>query len=207
MEATNAAPWIVTLILDRTSFERLDAWRASHFPSERNFLSAHITLFHALPSLHGSDVEDILRGAAEQSGSISLTFARLVVAGSYVGVEVEAPEARALKRRLNTSFQVRGIPLTRQDAQGLRPHVTLVNKGGREYALRAAQALRTEFSSWQGEAEGLGLWRYEGGPWTFLKALPFARSASGQAKRAPGSDLIGSCKRGVLGVSRRWQGA
>ena len=43
------APLILTLKLDQASFTRLDALRQAHFPPERNWLSAHLTLFHHLP--------------------------------------------------------------------------------------------------------------------------------------------------------------
>ncbi|GAA1871360.1 2'-5' RNA ligase family protein [Pseudonocardia ailaonensis] len=42
-------PLIVTATLDAPTQERFDALRRRHFPSDRNFLAAHLTLFHALP--------------------------------------------------------------------------------------------------------------------------------------------------------------
>jgi hypothetical protein len=46
---TDSAPLLLILILDDAAQERFDAlWRV-HFPADRNFLSAHVTAFHALP--------------------------------------------------------------------------------------------------------------------------------------------------------------
>lgn len=42
-------PLIVTAELDPATQAWLDDLRARHFPPHRNFLRAHLTLFHALP--------------------------------------------------------------------------------------------------------------------------------------------------------------
>ncbi|WP_208644854.1 2'-5' RNA ligase family protein [Mucilaginibacter kameinonensis] len=41
---------ILTLRLDEESQAFFDEMRKRHFPQERNFLKAHLTLFHQLPS-------------------------------------------------------------------------------------------------------------------------------------------------------------
>jgi len=42
-------PLILTLKLDEESQAFFDKQRALYFPPERNFLKAHLTLFHQLP--------------------------------------------------------------------------------------------------------------------------------------------------------------
>jgi hypothetical protein len=44
-----ADPLILTLGLDRASFERFEALRRAHFPPALNRVPAHVTLFHHLP--------------------------------------------------------------------------------------------------------------------------------------------------------------
>lgn len=46
---TDSEPLILTLLLDDALRERFDTLRRIHFPAERNFLTAHVTAFHALP--------------------------------------------------------------------------------------------------------------------------------------------------------------
>ena len=46
------APLILTLELDERSFAFFGAQRRRYFPPERNFIPAHLTLFHALPGEH-----------------------------------------------------------------------------------------------------------------------------------------------------------
>ena len=45
----DAAPLILSAVLDAPVQQRLDALRRAHFPPERNHLDAHVTLFHHLP--------------------------------------------------------------------------------------------------------------------------------------------------------------
>ena len=50
------APFILTLTLDPQAQARFDALRARHFPADRLFVGAHVTLFHALPRDVGLEV-------------------------------------------------------------------------------------------------------------------------------------------------------
>ena len=51
------APLILTLQLDERSFAFFGAQRRRYFPLERNFIPAHLTLFHALPGEHLPSIE------------------------------------------------------------------------------------------------------------------------------------------------------
>ena len=57
--AAEAAPLILSAVLDAPVQQRLDALRRAHFPPERNHLDAHVTLFHHLPGAE----EDAVAGA------------------------------------------------------------------------------------------------------------------------------------------------
>jgi hypothetical protein len=48
-ESTQTRPLILTLKMDRESFSRFEGLRQAHFPPHRNFIPAHLTLFHHLP--------------------------------------------------------------------------------------------------------------------------------------------------------------
>ena len=47
--AAAPAPIIVTALMGGADFAWADGLRRAHFPPERNWLPAHITLFHHLP--------------------------------------------------------------------------------------------------------------------------------------------------------------
>ena len=62
-----SAPLVVTLLLGEEAQGRFDRLRAAHFPSARNHLAAHVTLFHALPGEHLADVTRELAEVADRA--------------------------------------------------------------------------------------------------------------------------------------------
>ncbi|MFC0384279.1 2'-5' RNA ligase family protein [Muricoccus vinaceus] len=164
------APLILTLRFDDAAFARLDGLRRAHFPPERNQIPAHLTLFHALPGEALEEVVSGLRTACAATPPMELRFSGLRSLGRGVALEVEAPALVALRKALAYGWARR---LTRQDAQGFRPHVTLQNKVTPEAAATLLAALSAGFEPWAGRAEGLLLWHYRGGPWEAAAEVPF----------------------------------
>jgi 2'-5' RNA ligase len=163
------APLIVTLLVDDDAQQRLDALRFEHFPAERNYLKAHVTLFHALPGGRVNDVDRSVRDAARRPGfDLHVTGVRLL--GRGVALDVQAPELTALHARLRAQWQSQ---LTRQDAQPLRAHVTVQNKVDPEAARTLHAELSEGFVVHAVRATGLALWRYRGGPWEPVSRHPF----------------------------------
>lgn len=157
-------PLVITLQLDSRARERFEAERTELFPRGRTAVGAHVTLFHALPAYLREDVEDELgRLAATPRFRVDVT--EVFSLGRGVAYRLAAPEAELLHRRLRDRWRSH---LTRQDAQPLRPHVTVQNKVEREVAQATLDRLRTTFTPETTWAVGLELWRYDGGPWTLL---------------------------------------
>jgi 2'-5' RNA ligase len=173
MDATASAPLLVTVEMDAQSFSRLDDLRRRYFPPERNFIPAHVSLFHHLPPAEHEAVERALALAASREAP-GLRFGRLRRLGRGMAVDVEAPELAGVQRELARAF----APwLTPQDRQPFRPHVTLMNKAMPEQAEHAFAELGAGWAGWEGRSEALLLWRYLGGPWERVSRFPF---------RAPG---------------------
>ncbi|NMO15395.1 2'-5' RNA ligase family protein [Pyxidicoccus fallax] len=165
----STAPLLVTVELDAESFARLDGLRRRYFPAERNFIPAHVSLFHHLPPTERDTVERALAGAAARPAPV-LRFGRLRRLGRGMATDVEAPELASVHRELAAAF----APwLTPQDRQPFRPHVTLMNKATPDEAERAFAELGASWMHWDGRGEALLLWRYLGGPWALLARLPF----------------------------------
>jgi 2'-5' RNA ligase len=162
--------YVLTLRLDDASFGRLDALRRAHFPPERNFLRAHLTLFHQLPEEAEADAPAVIAAAAAATESLALQFGSLRSLGRGVAVDVSGPELVRLRRRLADAFEPW---LTRQDAQGFTPHVTVQNKVTADAARALLAALGADWAPWSGRGEGLQLWRYAGGPWDTVAEFPF----------------------------------
>lgn len=156
------APLILTLGLhadDQARFERL---RAMHFPSDRNFIPAHITLFHHLP---GREIEAVQQALERQCATVppfGVTAAGLRFLGRGVAYSLTASALTTLRASLAKQW---GPWLTLQDQQGYRPHVTIQNKATPEAARTLHRNLEAAFTPFTVRAEALLLWRYLGGPW------------------------------------------
>ena len=145
--------------------------RRTHFPPERNLIPAHLTLFHALP---GEALEEVLSGlrvACAATAPFPLRFTGPRSLGRGVALEVAAPPLVALRRAMAAGWS---HMLTRQDAQGFRPHVTVQNKVTAPAASALLADLSARFEPWEGRGEGLLLWHYRGGPWEAAASIPFA---------------------------------
>jgi len=164
-------PLILTLKLDASAFARLDALRQAHFPPERNFLSAHITLFHALPGDQEAAIRQTLQSICAATPVIPLAFPTVRSLGRGVAIRVESPPLLLdLRRRLATTWH---DWLGAQDRQRYQPHVTIQNKVTAEVARHLYAQLTATWGAFRGQGEGLLLWRYRGGPWEQVADFPF----------------------------------
>lgn len=163
-------PLIVSLKLDPESFEILNALRQRHFPPERNYLNAHVTLFHALPGEHEVAVLDTLREVVSETPCFPVLLPRVQFLGRGVAIAIESEPLVKLRSRLAALWSPW---LTPQDRQGFRPHVTIQNKVSAEQARSLYDQLSTQWSPRVAEGNGLWLWRYLNGPWELIAEIPF----------------------------------
>ncbi len=170
-DARQDAPFILTLKMDDESQERFDRLREAHFPPERNYLSAHLTLFHHLPAEREGEILDEIEQACRYQTPMTLKATDLLLMGRGVAYKLEAPELVALRKNLARTWEPF---LTNQDRQGLRPHVTVQNKVSPEKARALHEQLEGSFSPFEVHGAGLLLWRYLGGPWEPVGAYPFS---------------------------------
>jgi len=162
-------PLILTLQLHEEAFIYFNALRQQYFPPERNFLSAHLTLFHHLPPNEMAIEEEII-SAADNQNILTLSVTDVVSIGKGVAFKIECSALQKLHSRL----QAKWSPwLTPQDKQKLWPHVTVQNKTNPLIAQQTLQKLKASFQPFTAYGTGLTLWEYEGGPWRFIRTLPF----------------------------------
>jgi 2'-5' RNA ligase len=164
-------PVICTLLLDEESQARFDRLRAAHFPPERNFLAAHVTLFHALPG-EDSDrlIADVQDAADRAPFPVDVTGVRFL--GRGVAYDLRSPALDGLRAQL---ADIWGPTLGAQDRSRFRPHVTVANKLPPESARSLHQRLQRDFVPATATATGLALWSYLDGPWALLHPAPFRR--------------------------------
>ncbi|MCC2545391.1 2'-5' RNA ligase family protein [Hymenobacter sp. BT175] len=164
------APLILTLALDDVSAAWFNELRRQHFPPERNYLAAHLTLFHHLPPAHRSLIEQELSARCQKLAPLPLEVASVDFTGRGVAYRLASPAVEALHRELQTLWQPH---LTPQDQQRRRPHVTVQNKVAPETARAVHQQLAAEFRPFLATGTGLQLWAYRGGPWEWLRTFSF----------------------------------
>ncbi|MBT9392752.1 2'-5' RNA ligase family protein [Hymenobacter sp. NST-14] len=170
MSAASDAPLIVTLLLDEAAQQQFDALRQAHFPPARNFLQAHVTLFHHLPGPEYAAVAAELGRLAQATPLLNVRVTGLRFLGQGVAYSLENDVLRQLHRQLQTQW---ADWLTPQDRQPLRPHVTVQNKVLPPVAKALHEQLAADFVPCTVTGTGLGLWAYRGGPWEALGQFPF----------------------------------
>ena len=166
----NHAPFIVTAELPGDILAWSDGLRRAHFPSERNHLAAHVTLFHSFaPSLREELPRELARCAAAYAPPAA-QIDGLMDLGGGTALAVRSPAMLAVRDGLAERFFAM---LTAQDRGGKRLHITVQNKVQR----KAAQALQAELGSEliprAFRFTGLGLHRYLGPNWEALGVWKF----------------------------------
>ncbi len=174
-----AVPLIVTALMGDADFAYFDGLRRRHYPSDRNVLRAHLTLFHHLPmsiehelSVH---IRQITKDAAPQA-----SLSGLMSLGRGVAFRVRSDELDAIRAEIADRFAPLLIP---QDKAGWRPHVTVQNKVEPPVARALMAELELGFQPRPIQIAGLAIWHYMGGPWQLSGAWRFG---SGHPMRAPG---------------------
>ena len=169
---------MVTLLLDAAAQERFDRERAELFPPGRTVVGAHVTLFHALPGHLGETVVRRVEQLCKRP-SFPVRVDEVMDLGGGVAYRLRSAELDVLHASLAADFVDH---LTRQDRQPLRAHVTVQNKARREVVLATLTRVRDAFEPFSTTATGIAVWRYEGGPWTAVRRVPFR----GRTVREPG---------------------
>ncbi|MEH3112382.1 2'-5' RNA ligase family protein [Pedobacter terrae] len=151
-------PLILTLKMDEKSQSFFNSKRKVHFPPERNFLEAHLMVFHHLPF----NEETISFLKAFRFPGFVAEVTRLMKLGHGVAYRVECTEMVQLHQLLFKHF----FPvLQAQDRQGYRPHVTIQNKVRPETASQLYSELNSNFVTFNVGISAIQVFSYLGGPW------------------------------------------
>ena len=167
--APRRAALIITAEIAPEDFAWLDRLRRVHYPTDRNQLSAHLTMFHALPPSAEAEVRSRLSRLASGPAPAA-TLDGLMDLGGGVAFRVVSPALDVLREQL--ACDLHGL-LGAQDSGGWRPHVTIQNKVPPKTARALLADLRKEFVPRPLRIRGLGLHRYLDGPWETLDRYRF----------------------------------
>ncbi|AYD04751.1 2'-5' RNA ligase family protein [Neorhizobium sp. NCHU2750] len=163
-------PLILTARIAEEDLEPFDRLRQAHFPSDRNFLRAHLTMFHRLPGEYEARIVNALNLAAERMPASTAEVSGVRHLGAGVAYMIACPALEAIRGALKSAFV---SWLGSQDMQTWRPHITIQNKVPRAKADELHRDLCARFQPWSILIAGLDLWAYLGGPWQHLAFAPF----------------------------------
>lgn len=166
----DSSPLIVTALLPRDLHRWATALRTRHFPPERNYLEAHVTLFHALPRAYEREIRQVLANEAAALAPVEARLAGVMSLGRGTALRIESMPLLALRDRIAGRFH--GL-LTAQDSHRPRLHVTVQNKVEPAAAQAVQDELAREVSPRPFAFRGLGLYVYRGGPWELAGEYPF----------------------------------
>ncbi len=161
-------PLILTLTIEKETSLFFNGLRQKHFPPSRNFIDAHLTLFHALPNEVAiiNAVEDMCK----LQKSFMLQVEKPVSLGNGVAFKIESDELMHLHKTLQNKWL---NFLSLQDRQKLWPHITVQNKVPVQEARELLNDLRKGFTPVATLATGLQLWEYLNGPWKLVEDFYF----------------------------------
>jgi hypothetical protein len=166
---SDGAPIIVTALMGAADFAWADGLRRAHFPPDRNFLPAHITLFHHLPPSALDEIKALLKALCAGPPPPARLM-EVMLLGRGVAYRVESAGLLAMREELALAFA--GL-LTPQDMARPRLHITVQNKVSPEVAKALAADLRAGFRPRALVIAGLAAWHYRGGPWELAMKAAF----------------------------------
>jgi hypothetical protein len=163
-------PIIITAEMGKADQAWADGLRRTHFPPERNFLDAHITLFHHLPPSHLAEIKSRLAALASECPPPVAHLTDVIMLGRGVAYRVDSPELLSIRDELAEEFRGLLIP---QDQARPRLHITVQNKVEPAVAKTLHAQLSATFKPRLLAVSGLAAHYYRGGPWENIATWKF----------------------------------
>jgi hypothetical protein len=167
-EPSSPAPIILTAVLPPDLAAWATALRRAHFPPDRNYLDAHVTLFHALPPSCLDGLKDDLARIAAATPPCPARLEGVMSLGRGTALKLSSPAMLHLRDDLARDLS--GL-LSAQDQHRPRLHVTIQNKVSPSEA-KALQA-ELEVEPCDFTFRGIAAWYYRGGPWEAIRQWSF----------------------------------
>ncbi|MXO57309.1 2'-5' RNA ligase family protein [Pontixanthobacter gangjinensis] len=168
------APFIITAELPADLAKWATSLRTAHFPAERNYLKAHVTLFHALPPSCEGEIKTALSAMAAANSPVPGRLEGIMPLGRGTALRLSSPTMIDIWRELADRFH--GL-LTPQDEHRPRLHVTIQNKVSPAESKFLQAELSPLFEVRDFRFAGLSLHIYRGGPWEFVRTYQFRGSS------------------------------
>jgi mannose-1-phosphate guanylyltransferase len=170
--------YVLTLKLEDSLSTPMNKLREQYFPKRLNKTPAHLTLFHALPHSHVTELKQGLSQLSSSTKPFQVTTGGPFRMRKGVGVNVDAGYQNM--KEVHSQLKSQWMPfLSEQDQGGFKPHWTVMNKVDEEKEVEhALNAVRRELSqsAKEGQAVGLELWQYDRGHWIWAEEYVFGES-------------------------------
>lgn len=164
------APIIITAEMGKADQAWANGLRRVHFPADRNFIDAHITLFHHLPPGHLPEIRSTLAALVADYSAPVAQLTDVMLLGNAVAFRVDSPELLAMRAELANAFQGLLIP---QDQPPPKLHITLQNKVDPPVAKALQAHLSETFRPRPLVISGFAAHYYRGGPWEHVGRWSF----------------------------------
>jgi hypothetical protein len=119
------APIIITAEMGKMDQAWANGLRRAHFPAERNFVDAHITLFHHLPPSHLPEIKSRMAALVADYAAPVAYLSDVILLGNAVAFRLDSAELLAMREELAVAFCGLLIP---QDQATPKLHITVQNK-------------------------------------------------------------------------------
>ena len=164
------APFILTADLPPDLHSWATGLRTRFFPPERNYLEAHVTMFHALPAPYHAEIDGLLKRTARYDPDIPARITGISSLGRGTAIAIDSPMLMSVREGIVDSLH---DVLTAQDRHKPRFHITVQNKVSSEEAKRVQAILRDQVEPRDFWFPSMTLHRYLGGPWERVKTYRF----------------------------------
>ena len=160
MPLAKEVPLIVTLKIDEPSRLLFNEKRTMFFPAHANYVDAHVTLFHKLPS-NNLEIEIGITQFAQHK-KFDLLISDIILFETSVSYAIESPQLLNLHAEMQSKFDPY---LIRNDRKILKPHITIQNKVTTYKAQKTHVLLLKDFKPFVVKAIGFTSWYYLKGYW------------------------------------------
>lgn len=168
--AEPAAPLILTAALPHDLHSWATALRDRYFAPDRNYLQAHVTLFHALLPSCEAELAGVLARLAKENAPVPARLEGVMSLGRGTALKLSSPAMLALRDEIAEHFHG---SLSAQDQHRPRLHVTVQNKVTAAEAKQVQAELAAQVISRDFAFRGFALYRYRGGPWECVRDWSF----------------------------------
>jgi hypothetical protein len=165
-----SAPIIITANMGHADQAWANQLRRDHFPPERNFLDAHITLFQHLPPANLAEIKTRLSVMTREYAAPGAMLSDVMMLSRGVAYKIESPQLLAMRDELAHAFNGLLIP---QDQARPRFHITIQNKVEPKVAKALYAEILEDFQPRAIHILGLSAYYYRVGPWEQIQSWSF----------------------------------